>query len=47
MNWVGKYVGLGWHELGWEACWEMGWDELGWEMSWDELGWEIGRVGMG
>ena len=38
MNWVGKWVGLEWVELGWEA---------GWEMGWDELGWEVGLVGMG
>ena len=47
MNWVGKWVGMEWDELGWvwslpnffgNWVW-MGWDELGWdEKGWDGMG---------
>lgn len=50
MSWVGKWVGLGWVEVGkeewdWvELRWAVGWvgvnrDGLGWEKGWVESGW--------
>lgn len=49
MSWVGKWVGLGWVEVGKE---EWGWVELRWAVGWvgvnrDGLGWEKGWVESG
>ena len=53
--WVGKWILLGWVELGWEMDCEMGWVGMNlvgkwigkWVgLGWDELSWEMCWVGM-